>query len=96
MYDPNGNHYTMDGGGAWMVGFAILTTVLLLTAVLAILAHLYQHRSHGHLATHHPAGAVPGGPVVPADSRLVLDSRLAHGEVTIEEYWAVRSLIDER
>lgn len=89
MYEPNGNHYTtMDGG--WMTGFAVVTMVLLLIAVIAVVANLYFHVSNGRDGGHPHATVPPAAP----QARVVLDARLARGEVSPEEYRGLRELLD--
>ena len=87
MWDPDGNRYEMMNGGGWMVGFAVLALVLLLIAVAVVCANLFLHMSRKP----HPLGTpAEGSP----EARLVLDGRLARGEVTPEEYRSVRALLD--
>ncbi|MCY7401725.1 MAG: hypothetical protein LH477_12385 [Nocardioides sp.] len=103
MTDPDpydmmrrGDYQMMDGDGSgWLEGFAVLTLVLLLFALLAVLANLFLHvfRKPGPGRS---AAEVAGAEVAAKDEpRSVLDSRLARGEVTAKEYRAVRTLLDE-
>ncbi|CAN5156883.1 hypothetical protein BH09ACT12_BH09ACT12_13850 [soil metagenome] len=90
MYDPNGTRYDMmGGGGGWMVGFAVVTLVLLLIAVIGVAVSIYLHTSRTTSASRRSPGAVGSAP----EPRDLLDARLARGEVTPEEYRTVRSLL---
>ncbi|GAA0970669.1 hypothetical protein ENKNEFLB_02200 [Nocardioides aquaticus] len=79
---------SMDGGG-WMIVFGVLTLVLLLLALAAVVAHLVLHAT-GRLAP--GAQRAPGA--TGSDARTVLDTRLARGEVSAEEYSSTRALLD--
>lgn len=76
----------MDGGQdtGWMVAFAVLALVLLALALVAVLTNLVLH-------VRRPAGRAPDGE---ADATLLLDRRLARGEVSAEEYRTVRGLLE--
>ena len=89
MYGPDGTRYDMmNGGGGWMVGFAVLTLVLLAIAVMAVLANLFLHVSHRR--------AVPVAHPQPLpEARVVLDGRLARGDISVEEYRALRAVLQE-
>jgi putative membrane protein len=98
MDDPDGHGYDMqhggygmmDGGGGsdWIVVASVLVLVLLLIALVAVLAHLFLHVTRGP-----GSGTSVAGASAP-EARLVLDGRLARGEVSPEEYQSVRALLD--
>ncbi len=77
----------MNGSGGAMTVFAVMALVLLLVATVAVLFNLYHH------TTQKPERAVRGGEATP-EARLVLDARLARGEVPADEYRALRALLD--
>lgn len=81
----------MDGSG-WMIVFGVLTLVLLLLALAAIVTHLVLHAT-GRLAPASTASAATGTGTG-TDARTVLDTRLARGEVSAEEYSSTRALLD--
>lgn len=87
--DPRGNYDMMDGGGAFM-GVAVLVLVLLVLTLIAVVANLYFH-------VNRPGGATaPVAPVAPTESeaRRLLDRRLASGEISAEEYAAIRAALE--
>lgn len=81
----NDGMYGMSGGG-WMTAFAIVSLILLLIAVIAVVANLYLH------VTHRPSPLLPDQPAF--DARPILDTRLARGEISAEEYSSVRAVLD--
>lgn len=89
MYDPDGTPYRMMDGSGWMTGFAVVMMLLLLIAVIAVLANLFLHVSTRRDAAPRTATALPA-----PEARVVLDARLARGEVAPEEYRNLRALLD--
>lgn len=89
MYDPDGTHYTMMDGSGWMTGFGVVITLLLFITVIAVLANLFLHVSARRDAGSRTAGGRPA-----PEARVVLDARLARGEVAPEECRNLRALLD--
>ena len=75
----------MNGGGGWVV---VLLVLLLLTVLACAVVYVLV------TATTHVTPAVRGPSPTPRSSREVLDRRLAHGDITPEEYGARRQLLD--
>ncbi len=75
----------MDGGASWVV-----PVLLFLLLAMVVGAAVYALVTTTAPAT--PEASV--APNVPSSSREVLDLRLAHGEITPEEYGARRQLLD--
>ncbi len=96
MWDDDGRHEMMDGAG-WATASVVLLAVLLLVG-LAIGAYLVVHAtrptSAAPPATPGPVAPPPVGGAASDDPRRVLDLRLARGEVSPEEYQAVRSVLE--
>jgi uncharacterized membrane protein len=78
----------MMSGSGWVVAFACTTLILLTVAAVAVLSTHYLHWSRTSRMSQ---------PIVanPPDVRLVLDRRLAHGEIDVEEYRALRAALAE-
>lgn len=93
MWDDRGDGYDMMNGGGVAMGFGVLVLVLLGLALLAVVANLYLHVSPRHGT---PGAPTASGPVAPAETeaRRVLDRRLALGEVSTEDYSAIRAALD--
>ncbi len=92
MWDDHGDrHGIMDGGsfahgsGVWMFAFMVLVLVALTLALSGAAWWLVRTRREA-----------PGPPAVAAqpEARRLLDQRLAQGEITPEEYQAVRAVLD--
>ena len=84
MMNDNGTGYGMMDSG-WMGAFAALVVVLLLLVMIAVLVNVFLHLR----ARSEPP--ITGGP----QARLILDGRLARGEVGPEDYQALRVLLDD-
>ncbi|WP_211357386.1 SHOCT domain-containing protein [Nocardioides rubriscoriae] len=100
MWDDDGHDYGMMNGDGWSAAIVVLL-VLLVLVVLAVgayvVVHLTRQSTHARTAVPPGAAAVPPSSL-PAgggqDPRRVLDLRLARGEVTPEEYDAVRAILE--
>lgn len=84
MMDGYDNGGMMNDGGAWLM---VVVALLLLALIGTVI--FWAIRAAGPPA---PAGPSPAPPA--PSPRDLLDLRLARGEVTPEEYNAIRPLLD--
>ena len=88
MWDDHSNRYDMMNGGSGSAAFAAAVLILLALALVAILTNLYLHVNAGR-----SQAAAPPARTEP-EARLLLDRRLALGEISPEEYTSVRTALE--
>jgi putative membrane protein len=78
-------------GGVLLIALFVLMALLGLALLLAVV--LLPHRATATVGPA-PAQTLAPPPAAPSAARVILDERLARGEITVEEYQRLRAALE--